>query len=63
MPTTPIPTDACPQRTVAHERRNVVLRVRGCSMTKIQAQLHGMQTQQGILFRDPLVVKNLLGST
>ena len=26
-------------------------------MTKVQAQLYGMQTQQGVLFRDILVVK------
>ena len=33
-----------------HEPRNVVLRVRGLRMTKIQAQLFGMQTQQGVIF-------------
>ena len=39
----------------------LVLRVRGCRMTKIQAQLYGMQTQQGALFNDLLVAENILG--
>ena len=34
---------------------------KGHRMTKIQAQLYGMQSQQGVLFRDLLVVKNRLG--
>ena len=57
MPTTHIPTDASPEQAVKHERCNVVLWVRGGKMTKVQAQLYGMQTQQGVLFRDILVVK------
>ena len=31
-------------------------------MTKIQTQLDMMQTQQGVLFRDVIVVKKRLGS-
>ena len=31
-------------------------------MNKIRAQLHGMQRQQGVVFRDLLVVKKRLGS-
>ena len=36
-------------RSVKHERRNVVIRVRGCRMTKIPEQLYPMQTQQDVL--------------
>ena len=42
-------------RSVKHERRNVVLRVRGCKMTKSREELYGMQTQQGVLLSDLLV--------
>ena len=44
-----------------HARHNVVIRVRGCRMTKIQAQLYGMRAQQGVLFRGLLVVENNIG--
>ena len=44
-------------RSVKHERRNVVIRVRGCRMTNIQKELYGMQTQQGVLWSDMLVVQ------
>ena len=44
-------------RSVKHERRNVVNRVRGCRTTKIQEQLYGMQTQQGVFLSDLLVAK------
>ena len=50
MPTTRITIDASLYRTGKHERRIVVIRVRGCRMTEIQAQLYGMQTQHGVLF-------------
>ena len=49
-------SDRCqPRTTVKHERHNVVARVRRCRMTKLHAQLNGMQTEQGLLFRDVLV--------
>ena len=44
-------------RSVKHERRNVVIRVRGCRMTKFPEQLYGMQTQRGVLLSDLLVVQ------
>ena len=44
-------SDRCqPLTIVKHEPRK--LRVRGCRTTKIHAQLYGMQTQLGVLFRD-----------
>ena len=49
-------------RSIKHERRKVVvLRVRGCKMTEIQEYLYGMQTQQGVLLSDLLVVQKRLG--
>ena len=36
-------------RSVKYERRNVVIRVRGCRKTKTQESLCRMQTQQGVL--------------
>ena len=44
-------------RCVKHERRNVVIRVRGCRMAKIQEQLYRTQTQQGVLSSNLLVVQ------
>ena len=44
-------------RSVKHERRNVVIRVRGCRMTKVQEYLYGMHTQQGLLLSTILVVQ------
>ena len=44
-------------RSLQHARRNVVVRVRGCRTTKIQAHLYGMRTQQYGLFCDTLLVK------
>ena len=46
-------------RSVKHERRKVVIRVRGCRMTKIPQQLYGMQTQQGVLLSNLLVAIRL----
>ena len=46
---------------IKHERRNVVIWVRGCKMTKIQEYLYGMQTQQGVLLSDLLVAQKKLG--
>ena len=51
-----------PVTTVKHEPRNVAWRVSDSRMTKIRAQLYGMQTQQGILVRGLLVVQKRLGS-
>ena len=46
-------------RSLQHERRNVVVRVRGCRMTKIYRNTGlsfcGMQIQQAIRFNDMLV--------
>ena len=58
----PIQASGGALRSVKHERRKVVLRLRSCRMVKIQAQLDGMQTR-GVLFRDLLVVQKGLGST
>ena len=44
-------------RSVKHERRNVVVRVRGCRMTRIQEYIFGMQAQQGVLWSELLVVQ------
>ena len=44
-------------RSMKHEHRNVVIRVRGCKMTKLQEELYWMQTQQGVLLSDSLVVQ------
>ena len=44
-------------RSVKHERRNVVIRFRGCRMTKIQEYLYRMHAQQGLLLSDLLVVQ------
>ena len=44
-----------------HERRNVVIRVRGCRMANIQEKLYGVQTQQGVLLSDLLVVQFFFG--
>ena len=48
-------------RSVKHEHRNVVIRIRGCRMTTTQQQLYGMQTQQGVLLSDLLVVQKRMG--
>ena len=45
-------------RSVKHERRNAVIRVRGCRMTEIQEQLYGNKTQRGVLLSDLLVQHN-----
>ena len=39
-----------------------ILRVRDCRMIKTQAQLNGMQIQQGVLFRDLPVVTKIMRS-
>ena len=43
-------------RCVNHERRDEVMQ-----NDKIQEQIHGMQTQQGVLLSDSLVVQKRLG--
>ena len=48
-------------RSAKHERRNVVIRVRGCRMANIQEKLYGVQTQQGVLLSDLLVVQFFFG--
>ena len=48
-------------RSVKHERRNVVIRVRGCKMTESREELYGMHTQQGVLLSDLLVEQKKLG--
>ena len=57
----PMPASIGAPRVLQHERHNVVVRVRGCRMTKIQAYLHKMQTQQGVRFCDMLVIQTWLG--
>ena len=49
-------SDGAP-RSVKHERRNVVNRVRDCRVTKIQEWLYGMQIQQGVLLSNLLPVQ------
>ena len=61
----PMPPRTRNDRKARATQRSVIpgIRLRGCRMIKIQAQLYGMQTQQGVLFRDLLVAQNMLGST
>ena len=44
-------------RSVQHGRRNVVIRVRGCRLTKIQEYACVLQTQQGARFSNMLIVE------
>ncbi|CAN0405943.1 unnamed protein product, partial [Laminaria digitata] len=57
----PIQASIRAPRSVEHERSNVVIRVRGRRMTKMQEWLCRVQTQQGVLFSDVLVVQKRLG--
>ena len=43
-------------RSLQHERRNVVVRVRGCRMNTLR-HIYGVQTQQGARFSDVLLVQ------
>ena len=53
----PMPDPNGAPRSLQRERRNVVVRVRDCRMTKIQACIFGMQTQQDVSYSDMLAVK------
>ena len=48
-------------RSVKHDRRDVVILIRGYRMTKRQEQLYRIQTHQGVLLSDLLLVRKILG--